>query len=112
MWVGRHFWSAADAPQTADTDASFDDVRIYNRVLSDAEILALYQSESAPVLSIYKSVRIEIGSLVGARCQLTTSTDLKTWTPLGAPFTATNALISQYVDVADYNQYFKIELTP
>jgi hypothetical protein len=91
-----------------------DDVRVYNRVLPTNEIQALFQYESQPPrrLSIAKAVRLDITVEVGKPYQLETTDDLVTWTPSGTPFTATTMAFSQYVDVADYNQFFRLVDAP
>ena len=71
-----------------------DDVRIYNRALSDEEIGRLYQIESSPAagnphVSIGTAIYIEVTDLtVGYSYQLQTSTDGFNWKDEGAPFTA------------------------
>jgi hypothetical protein len=93
-----------------------DDIRIYNRVLSAAEVQQLYQLESAPQLSVIKAVKPSFSTLwLGTNYQLQVSGDLNTWTNQGSPFTATNTSMDypQYWDVDNWNKlFFRLQVTP
>jgi hypothetical protein len=88
-----------------------DDVRIYSRALSVAEVQQLYRLESAPapVVSLIKAVKPAFTYLsVGTNYQLQVSSDLVTWTNQGSLFTATNPVMTypQYWDVEDWQRLF------
>jgi concanavalin A-like lectin/glucanase superfamily protein len=97
---------------------SIDDVRIYNRALSETEVQQLYQYElnEAPIVEIRKAVYIGSQNLkVGTNYQLQVSTDLKTWTNTGPPFTATNTsmLYPQYWNVDNWDDlFFRLQWAP
>jgi hypothetical protein len=48
LWLGANYWNAYDPIGTAWYNGEMDDVRIYNRALSDTEVKALYAYESTP----------------------------------------------------------------
>jgi hypothetical protein len=85
---------------------AIDEVRIYNRALTDQEI-----EELAPLasVSIAKAIRLDYQSLlIGTTYQPQTSPDLNTWTNIGSPFTATATTNSQYFDVGNGNAFFRL----
>lgn len=90
-------------------DGTIDDVRIYNRTLSDSEVQQLYQVESTPSVNLVKAVTVSFGNLsIGTNYQLQVTTDLNSWTNFGTPITATNSFMtySNYWNVSDWNQLF------
>ena len=85
---------------------TIDEVRIYNRALSGQEIAQL---TLPPYLNIAKAIRLDYQYLVvGTNYQLQTSSDLNTWTNFGSPFTATAATNLQYLDVGNWNAFFRL----
>lgn len=85
---------------------SIDEVRIYNRALSNQEIGELM---SPPVVNLVKAVTVNFSYLtVGSNYQLQVSSDLNSWTNFGTPITATNSFMtySNYWNVSDWNQLF------
>jgi hypothetical protein len=85
---------------------TIDEVRIYNRALSDQEVAEL---PFPPMVNLVKAVTVNFSYLyVGTNYQLQVSTDLNSWTNFGAPFTATNSFMtySNYWNVPDWNQLF------
>lgn len=93
-----------------------DDIRIYNRALSDGEVQQLYLIEAPAIVSINKAVYLASPNLkVGTNYQLEVSTDLINWTNSGDVFTATNSTwrSTNYWDVVDWNQlYFRLQMAP
>jgi hypothetical protein len=88
---------------------AIDDVRIYNRTLSDSEVQQLYQVESTPSVNLVKAVTVSFSNLtIGTNYQLQVSSDLNSWTNVATPFTATNSFMisSNYWNVSDWNQLF------
>lgn len=84
---------------------TIDEVRIYNRALSNQEIVEL----AAPVIGLVKAVTVNFSYLtVGSNYQLQVSSDLNSWTNFGSPFTATNSFMiySNYWNVSDWNRLF------
>ena len=88
-----------------------DELRIYWRALSATEVAHLYAIESeTPQTSIAKAVRLDHQYLkVGTNYQLQVSSDMNSWANLGTPFTATTVTNSQYVDVQDWSQFFRLQ---
>lgn len=87
---------------------TIDEVRIYNRALSSQEIAQL---TLPPYLNIAKAIRLDYQYLVvGTNYQLQMSSDLNTWTNFGSPFTATTTTNSQYLDVGNWNAYFRLTI--
>ena len=71
--------------------------------------LQLYAYESQPIISVRKPVSLSFSNLfLGMNYQLQVSSDLKTWTNQGSPFTPTNTVMDypQYFDVDNGNQLF------
>jgi hypothetical protein len=93
-----------------------DDVRFYNRALSDSEAQQLYAFESGPRVDLIKIVQPSLSNLtLGTNYQLQVSTDLNSWTNQGAAFTATNGsmVYPQYFDVPNWNQrFFRVQVAP
>ena len=111
--IGCWFSGAFSVPQQRLVGA-IDDVRIYNRALSDTEVQQLHQIESSqsagnPQVGIGKAVFITFTNLtVGYDYQIQTSTDLNNWTNYNTPFTAITSSMtySNYWHVNDWNQLF------
>jgi len=94
-------------------DGALDEVRIYNRALSSAEVQKLYAYESTPPplpnVSLIKAVKPAFSSLLlGTNYQLQVSSDLVNWTNQGVVFTATNPTMVYplYWDVDNWGQLF------
>ena len=93
----------------ASFGGAIDDLRIYNRTLSDSEMQQLFQLENTPRVNIVKAVTVSFSNLtVSTNYQLQVSTDLNSWTNFGTPITATNTFMiySNYWNVSDWNQLF------
>jgi len=110
IWLGRH-------PSNAyPLVGGIDDVRFYNRALSDSEAQQLYAFESGPRVDLIKIVQPSLSNLtLGTNYQLQVSTDLNSWTNQGAAFTATNGsmVYPQYFDVPNWNQrFFRVQVAP
>jgi len=93
-----------------------DDIRIYNRALSPAELQQLYEYESGPRVNLMKAVKPSFANLsLGTNYQLQVSSDLVTWTNQGSPFTATSTsmIYPQYWDVDNWGQlFFRLQISP
>lgn len=93
-----------------------DDVRIYNRALSDSEVQQLYVYESGPRVNLMKAVKPSFNNLtLTTNYQLQVSADMSNWTNQGSPFTSTNTsmVYPQYWDVDNWNQlFFRLQLAP
>ncbi len=92
-----------------------DEVRFYNRPLTDSEIASLYRIESLPpdTLSIRtKAVRVSLGLRLGIGYQLESSDNLTSWNPVGSPFTATNTVLEADFDSDAFGQYFRLKRIP
>jgi len=93
-----------------------DDIRIYNRTLSPAEVQQLYDYEAGPRVALIKAVKPSFSYLTPTtNYQMQISGDLKTWTNYGAAFTATNTsmVYPQYFDVDNWNSlYFQLTIVP
>lgn len=63
-----------------------------------------------PQTSIHRAVRLDHSNLeIGASYQLQQSLDLTNWTNFGTPFSATSSTNSQYVDVENWNLFFRLK---
>lgn len=106
--INRHWWDNGSS-SSARMSATYQNVRIYNRALTDSEVQQLYAYEHAPVIGLIKSVKPSFSYLsVGTNYQLQVSADLSKWTNQGSVFTATNGTMvyPQYFDVDNWNQLF------
>jgi len=94
---------------------NLDDVRIYNRALSDSEVQQLYAIEQPPRIDLIKALKPSCSYLsLGTNYQLQVSA-LNTWTNEGSPFTATNTsmVYPQYWDVDNWGQlFFRLQVSP
>lgn len=95
---------------------SIDDIRIYNRALSQTEVQQLYAYESGPRVNLIKVVQPSLSNLtLGTNYQLQVSTDLNTWTNSGSTFIATNSAMvyPQQFEVGNFNElFFRLEVAP
>jgi hypothetical protein len=102
--------------QSAWLKGNLDDIRIYNRALSDAEVWQLFVTESGPRVDLIKAVKPSFsGLLIGTDYQLQVSADMKAWTNSGSPFTATNSsmVYPQYWDVENWGGlFFRVKTSP
>lgn len=93
-----------------------DDVRMYNRALSAAEIQQLFQIESGPRVTLLQKVQPSFSFLsLGTNYQLQVSADLTTWTNSGSPFTATSPAMvyPQEWQVDFWGQlFFRLQVAP
>ena len=100
----------------AYVNGKIDDIRIYDRALSDSEVQQLYLLEAPPILNIKKAVYVDSPNLkTGTNYQLQVSGDMNTWTNVGAVFTATNTSwrTTNYWDVDDWNSlFFRLQVSP
>lgn len=88
-----------------------DDVRVYDRALSGSEIANLHDVERG----VIKALQIEIETLrltlnvtpnVGHLLQ--SSTDLRTWTAYGEPFTPTQSRFTVTVNAQERGRYWRL----
>ncbi len=85
-----------------------DEVRIYGRALSPAEVQQLWL-DGWPRIALSKAVKPTFSNLSpGTRYQLQLSPDMQTWTNHGSPFTATNSTLvyQNYWDVETFGGLF------
>jgi hypothetical protein len=85
-----------------------DDVRIYDRALTTAEIDTLYRADISADLTVAAAIKLQVPTVAGHTYQFESSVDLTTWTPLGNPFTATNTVSVRYVDAIETEQFFRL----
>ena len=90
-------------------DGLLDDVRVYNRALSTAEIQTLYTFEKSLTygeIAAYAAVELVFNANLGVKYQLQSSTNLNTWANFGAEFTglggSTNLLVSTRTNVHSF----------
>jgi len=107
---------APTQPPTTLMHGSLDEIRIYNRALSQQEVQQLYVYELTPrpylTVSV-KTIQLNMYVALGKTNQLESSTNFITWTAYGLPFLATNSVMYQDVDVLGGQQYFRIkEVSP
>ncbi|MGD0251121.1 MAG: hypothetical protein ABSC01_00310 [Verrucomicrobiota bacterium] len=81
-----------------------DTIHIYNRALSDSEVNSLYTNEVTGLVPtvgvVVKTIRVNMMQLVpGQTYQLENSTNLSSWTDVGAPIVATNSTAFQDIDI-------------
>jgi concanavalin A-like lectin/glucanase superfamily protein len=95
---------------------SIDDLRIYNRALSDTEVQQLYAYESRPLVNLIKVVQPSFSNLtLGTNYQLQVSTGSNTWTNSGSAFTATNSamIYPKQFEVGNFDElFFRLEVAP
>ena len=116
IWLGRFQPVPTGNENTWPWIGGVDDVRMYNRALSQTEISQLYAIESAPLISIQKAVYLTSSNLwTGSNYVVQASTDLINWTNQGTTFTATSNYwhSTNYWDVPNWNQlFFRLQLVP
>jgi hypothetical protein len=106
------YWDINGSP----FNGAIDEVRIYNRPLSDGEVMSLSQNTSRPTLGLTKAVKLLFHNLeVGSRYQLQVSSDHTTWTNEGLPFPAASSTMEypHYFDVDHWGQLsFRVQIAP
>ena len=98
-------------PQLHQFHGQLDDVRIYNRALSDQEVKDLYRYESPqpPWVSIeVETVRVTMHVTPAKRYQLESSSDLKSWSKVGDVILAGSSEIPLTLNVLQVGQFFRI----
>ena len=88
-----------------------DDVRIYNRALSDQEVKDLYHYEAPdqPWVSIeVETVRVTMHVKPTKKYQLESSSDLKSWSKVGDVILAGSSEIPLTLNVLQVGQFFRI----
>jgi|GEM_PF-5895136 len=91
---------------------NFDEVRVYNRAITAAEVQSIYQFETPAVVNLGRSFYLHSETLkVGTNYQVQISPDLATWTNYGNPFSATNASWRStfYFDATNAQMYFRLQ---
>ena len=97
--------------------ATYQNVRIYNRALSDSEVSQLYAIENGPLIGLQKFVQPTLSNLLlNTNYQMQVSGDLITWTNQGSVFhTATNNNMTfpQLFNVNNWNSlFFRLQVAP
>jgi hypothetical protein len=91
---------------------AIDDVRIYAKSLSAAEIGERYQTEFGATISISTAVKLQFPTIIGKKYQLQSSTDLVNWIPSGPSFTATSNVTTRYVDALLSDEFYRLQVVP
>jgi hypothetical protein len=91
-----------------------DDVRIYNRGLTEAEVLHLHQWSSSPAawLAMNSSRQMQLLLHPGHRYQLESSEDLSAWKQEGAEFATERELTILDLPTSATNQFFRVRHLP
>jgi hypothetical protein len=93
-------------------EGTMDDLRFYNRALSDQEVRDLYHyeaPESRPSLRVeVETVRVTLLVTPARRYQLESSFDLKVWTKVGEPIFAGSSEIPLTLNALAAGQYFRL----
>lgn len=95
--------------ENLSVEGTLDDIRLYNRALSDVEIHHLYASEVGPRVTLIRAVKPFIENLsIGKTYQLQVSTKLGEWSNEGPTFTATGTtmMFPQYWHVSNWDRFF------
>jgi hypothetical protein len=94
---------------------SIDQVRVYDRALSDLEIGQIYWTESGAARSVkisIETVRLSMAVEPGKKYILQSSGDLVTWTDFGVAFTAATAQQDATVQVDDQKTFWRVVVAP
>ncbi|HUS36371.1 MAG TPA: LamG-like jellyroll fold domain-containing protein [Verrucomicrobiae bacterium] len=89
---------------------SLDDIRIYNRGLTEAEVLHLYEwnSSRAAWIAVNASGKMQILLQPGNQYQLESSSDLRAWEPKGPSFIAEQELTPLDLAIPTTNEFFRV----
>ena len=94
---------------------TIDDVRVYNRALSDSEIGTLYIAESGKARSLevaIETVRVTMNVTPGKSYLLQWSNDMRAWTNQGSSFVAESVEYQASVDVVDHGIFWRLVEAP
>jgi hypothetical protein len=108
---GTLYVGGIDAFDHKDFRGFLDDIRIYNRALSDQEVQDMYAYEAAepPSLSInVKTVQVMMNVRPTKQYQLESSLDLIKWTKAGEPFLASSSTVTQEFNTIEVGRYFRL----
>ena len=111
--LGRHWWDGGGS-SSARMSCTYDNVRIWNRVLTDQEVRQLNAFDQNLVtlgISI-KTLRLTMNVELGKTYQIESSTNLPNWSDYGPPFVASTTPIYEDVDVVDGYRYFRLKIIP
>jgi hypothetical protein len=92
-------------------NGELDDIRIYNRALSDVEVADLYAYEAPeqPSLTInVKTVQVTMHVKPTKKYQLEASLDMNTWNKVGDAFTATTSEVTQEFNAIEVGRFFRL----
>ena len=94
---------------------SLDEVRVYNRALSDSEIGTLYIAESGKARSLevaIETVRVTMRVIPGKSYLLQWSNDMRTWTNQGSSFVAESVEYQASVNTVDHGMFWRLVEVP
>ena len=92
-----------------------DDVRVYDRALSDREVQDLYYYEAPQSASLtveVKTVQVTLHVKPAKKYQLQTSLDLENWANAGPPFVANSSEVTREFNAVEVGRYFRIQEEP
>lgn len=111
IWIGSGHPSTRNPIINCYFNGLIDDIRIYNRAMSDQEVQDLYYYEAPeqPWVTLkVKTVQVTMHVKPTKKYQLEASLDLKTWTNIGQPFVATSSEVDQEFNAIEVGRYFKL----
>ena len=109
--IGRYYGEITRPGLNFYYSGFIDDVRIYNRALSDQEVKDLYRYESPeqPWLSIaVQTVEVTMHVKPTKKYQLESSSDLKSWSKVGDVILAGSSEIPLTLNVLQVGQFFRV----
>jgi hypothetical protein len=96
-------------------NATIDEVRVYNRALTDIEVGQLCSAESGTAQRLkvsIETVRVSMGLEPGKRYILQSSPDLESWPDFGVAFLATAAQQDVSVTVDERKKFWRVMTAP
>jgi hypothetical protein len=88
-----------------------DDVRIYDRALTEAQVRTLHRYERNPLPSLIievKTVQVRLQLETGRKYQLQSSPDASSWTNTEEAFVADSPVVTRDFDAFETGRYFRV----
>lgn len=87
-----------------------DDVRIYDRALTESEVKMLFNYELTVPLTVNLAVDLEFESAVDIKYQLESSNDLETWTQFGEMRVGTGNVQNYFARISKTEQFWRLKV--
>ena len=108
--LNRHWFTSGSS---ARMSATYKNVRIYNRALSDSEVQSLYTTDFPGKLTIYTAIELGFVTQSNLTYQIQASPDLSTWTNFDVPILGTGTNWFKTYSIRGQPQlFYRVQVSP